>query len=189
MAPKKAVLRLLPTLLVLAGLAALVVLTLRSMRNLRNAASGHDAIAFHSLAPGTISESSSGASPRSQPLKFSHEYIGVISPVGEGMKSALTDVGSLSCLFRICGRSRTGSEWSSQLAECPGRVHFFFVSKCDAPSDWQAEGIMFSIFEAGIKGTVTRLVSCENAVYEYPIVWNPCYNIHIIPHDTVCTPP
>eukprot|EP00240_Pyramimonas_obovata_P012890 CAMPEP_0118950538 /NCGR_PEP_ID=MMETSP1169-20130426/51548_1 /TAXON_ID=36882 /ORGANISM="Pyramimonas obovata, Strain CCMP722" /LENGTH=241 /DNA_ID=CAMNT_0006897401 /DNA_START=52 /DNA_END=773 /DNA_ORIENTATION=- len=81
-------------------------------------------------------------------------------------------------------KSSLGSEWSSQLAACPGRVHFFFVSKCNGPSDWQAEGVVHSIFDSGMKGTVTRLVSCEDANYEYPTVWNPCYNIHVIPHNT-----
>jgi hypothetical protein len=77
------------------------------------------------------------------------------------------------------------SEWSTQALACPGRVHFVFVSHCNAPSDWQAEGVVFSIFETRMKGTITRLVYCEDARYEYPPVWNPCYNIHIVPNKTV----
>ncbi|KAK3262497.1 hypothetical protein CYMTET_28650 [Cymbomonas tetramitiformis] len=63
--------------------------------------------------------------------------------------------------------------------KCRGRIHVIFSTVCNPYGDWQSEGLVYSHFKVGMRGTISRITSCNDEKYKYPKVWHPCYNVHV----------
>lgn len=64
--------------------------------------------------------------------------------------------------------------------QCVGRIHVIISTVCDPYFDWQTEGLLYSHYVTGMRGTITRIVSCSNADYPYPKRWHPCFDVHTL---------
>jgi hypothetical protein len=63
---------------------------------------------------------------------------------------------------------------------CVGRIHVIISTVCDPYFDWQTEGLLYSHYVTDMRGTITRIVSCSNAHYQYPKRWHPCFDVHTL---------
>ena len=65
--------------------------------------------------------------------------------------------------------------------QCKSGIHVIISTICNTYGDWQAEGLLYSYYVTKMKGTITRITSCNNANYSYPEIWHPCYAHHVLP--------
>jgi hypothetical protein len=73
--------------------------------------------------------------------------------------------------------------------QCDGRIHVIISTVCDPYFDWQTEGLLYSHYVTGMKGTITRISSCSNANYQYPKRWHPCFDVHTLEDMSGQVPP
>lgn len=64
--------------------------------------------------------------------------------------------------------------------QCVGKIHVIISTVCDPYFDWQTEGLLYSHYVTGMRGTITRIVSCSNPNYPYPKRWHPCFDVHTL---------
>jgi hypothetical protein len=64
--------------------------------------------------------------------------------------------------------------------QCVGRIHVIISTVCDPYFDWQTEGLLYSHYVTGMRGTITRIVSCSHTNYQYPKRWHPCFDVHTL---------
>eukprot|EP00951_Prasinocladus_malaysianus_P026791 scaffold238694_cov39-Prasinocladus_malaysianus.AAC.2 len=60
--------------------------------------------------------------------------------------------------------------------------HVIISTDCTAYSDWMSEALIYTHFKTNTAGWITRISSCDDPSYIYPMIWHPRMMLQVTPN-------